>query len=50
MLQLGPLTDLIDVFGPFIIPVALFVCGLLGYLVLVVLSRASVGLGRRQKE
>ena len=37
-----PLLDgLIGTFGPFVIPVLLFVIGLIGYLMLVVLSRAS---------
>lgn len=34
------LGGLLEVFGPFVIPVALFAGGLIGYLVLVVLSRA----------
>ncbi len=37
-------TEILDgvlaVFGPFVIPVALFVGGLIGYLVLVAISRA----------
>lgn len=41
MLQLGPLSALIDVFGPFIIPVVLFGCGFVGYLVLVALGRVG---------
>ena len=31
---LGPLTTLFDTVGPFLIPVVLFVGGLIGYLVL----------------
>ena len=50
MLQLGPLTDLIGVFGPFVIPAVLFVCGFVGYLVLVALSRAGVFSGGRDSE
>lgn len=50
MLQLGPLTDLIGVFGPFVIPVVLFACGLVGYLVLVALSRAGAFSGGRKSE
>ncbi|SEO98363.1 hypothetical protein SAMN04487948_109145 [Halogranum amylolyticum] len=46
VLQLGPFSDLIGVFGPFVIPVVLFVCGLLGYLILVALGRAGLGNGR----
>jgi hypothetical protein len=45
VLQLGPLSDLIDVFGPFIIPVLLFACGFVGYLLLVALGRAGLGNG-----
>ncbi|MFQ3476325.1 hypothetical protein HKK80_08695 [Halonotius sp. F2-221B] len=30
----GPLTTLLDLVGPFVIPVVLFVGGLIGYLVL----------------
>jgi len=30
----GPLSTLFNAFGPFVIPVALFVGGLIGYLVL----------------
>ena len=30
----GPLTTLIDLVGPFVIPVVLFIGGLIGYLVL----------------
>ena len=37
-----PLLDgLIGTFGPFVIPVVLFVIGLIGYLLLVALSRAA---------
>ena len=43
VLQLGPLSDLIDAFGPFVIPVILFTCGLVGYLILVALGRAGFG-------
>lgn len=38
-MQLGPLDMLIGVFGPFVIPVVLFVSGLIGYLLLLTLSR-----------
>lgn len=48
MLQLGPLSDLINVFGPFVIPVFLFVCGFVGYLILVALGRAGLGNGDRE--
>lgn len=43
MLQLGPLSDLISVFGPFVIPALLFFCGFVGYLILVLLGRAGLG-------
>lgn len=38
-MQLGPLDMLLSVFGPFVIPVVLFVAGLIGYLLLLTLSR-----------
>lgn len=47
VLQLGPLSDLIGVFGPFIIPVLLFACGFVGYLILLALGRAGLGNGER---
>lgn len=47
VLQLGPLSDLISVFGPFVIPVLLFACGFVGYLILVALGRAGLGNGER---
>ncbi len=37
--MLGPLGGLVDAFGPFLIPVAIFVAGLLGYAVLFLLNR-----------
>jgi len=33
-MALGPLTTLINLVGPFVIPVVLFIGGLIGYLVL----------------
>jgi hypothetical protein len=45
-LGLGPIDALIDVFGPFVIPVLFFVAGIVGYLVLVALGRAGI-VGRR---
>lgn len=36
------LGELLRTFGPFLIPVALFVAGLVGYTVLVLLGRAGV--------
>lgn len=38
--QLGPVDSLVDVFGPFVLPVLLFAAGFVGYLVLVALGRA----------
>ncbi|WP_411963146.1 hypothetical protein [Haloferax sp. YSMS24] len=38
MLQLGPLDTLIQMFGPFVIPVLLFAVGVAGYLVIVALG------------
>ncbi|WP_396612941.1 hypothetical protein ACH9L7_06670 [Haloferax sp. S1W] len=38
MLQLGPLDTLIGIFGPFAIPVLLFVAGAVGYLIIVALG------------
>lgn len=46
-LGLGPIDALIDVFGPFVIPVLFFVAGIVGYLVLVALGRAGI-VGRRE--
>lgn len=46
-LGLGPIDALIDVFGPFVIPVLFFVAGVVGYLVLVALGRAGV-VGKRE--
>ncbi|EMA03192.1 MULTISPECIES: hypothetical protein [Haloferax] len=43
MLQLGPIDGLIEVFGPFAIPILLFVAGFVGYLVLVALGRTGWG-------
>jgi hypothetical protein len=37
-----PLGDLLRTFGPFVIPVAVFAAGLVGYLTLVVLGRAGL--------
>jgi hypothetical protein len=37
------LDGLLGLFGPFVIPVVLFVGGVIGYLLLVVLSRARNG-------
>lgn len=39
-MALGPLDSLINAFGPFVLPVLLFLLGLIGYLVLLTLSRA----------
>jgi hypothetical protein len=41
-LGLGPIDALIDVFGPFVIPVLLFAIGIVGYLLLVALGRAGL--------
>jgi hypothetical protein len=38
-MSLGPLDSLLNTFGPFVLPVLLFVGGLVGYLVLLKLSR-----------
>jgi len=46
-LGLGPIDALIDVFGPFVIPVLFFVAGIVGYLVLVALGRAGI-VGKRE--
>ncbi|WP_224337395.1 hypothetical protein [Haloprofundus halobius] len=40
--QLGPVEALISTFGPFVIPVLIFVVGIVGYLILVALGRAGV--------
>ncbi|WP_185903195.1 hypothetical protein [Halonotius terrestris] len=40
-MALGPLDTLINTFGPFVLPVLLFLLGLIGYLVLLTLSRAQ---------
>ncbi|KTG10290.1 hypothetical protein AUR64_11980 [Haloprofundus marisrubri] len=45
-LQLGPIETLVSTFGPFVIPVLIFVVGLVGYLVLVALGRAGLVNGR----
>jgi hypothetical protein len=45
-LGLGPIDALIDVFGPFVIPVLLFAVGIVGYLLLLALGRAGI-VGRR---
>jgi hypothetical protein len=42
VLGLGPFDALLEVFGPFVIPVLLFALGIVGYLVLVALGRAGV--------
>ncbi|WP_224450226.1 hypothetical protein [Haloprofundus salilacus] len=49
VLQLGPVEALISTFGPFVIPVLMFVVGMIGYLILVALGRAGLvnGGGRR---
>jgi hypothetical protein len=39
-MSLGPLDSLLSTFGPFVLPVLLFVGGLIGYLVLLKLSQA----------
>lgn len=39
---LAPVEFLISIFGPFVIPVLLFVFGLIGYLVIMSLQRAGV--------
>lgn len=45
---LAPVEYLISVFGPFVIPVLLFVAGFIGYLVIMSLQRAGlVGRGAR---
>ncbi|MFC5365910.1 hypothetical protein [Salinirubrum litoreum] len=41
-LGLGPIDALIDVFGPFVIPVLLFAVGIVGYLLLLALGRAGI--------
>jgi hypothetical protein len=46
-LGLGPIDALIDVFGPFVIPVLLFAVGIVGYLLLVALGRAGI-VGKRE--
>ncbi len=38
-MQLGPIDLLIELFGPFVLPVLLFVAGLIGYFLLLSLSR-----------
>ncbi len=38
-MALGPLDSLIETFGPFVLPVLLFVGGLIGYLLLLKLSQ-----------
>lgn len=38
-MALGPLDSLIGTFGPFVLPVLLFLGGLIGYLVLLRLSQ-----------
>jgi hypothetical protein len=43
-MALGPIDVLVGVFGPFALPVLLFVLGLVGYLLLVALSRAGYDL------
>ncbi len=40
--MIDPLGPLFRTFGPFVIPVALFVAGLVGYAVIVALGRAGV--------
>jgi hypothetical protein len=44
-----PLGELLRTFGPFVIPVAVFVAGLVGYAVLVALGRAGL-VGTREAE
>lgn len=39
-MSLAAIDGLLELFGPFVIPVVLFVGGMFGYLLLLVLSRA----------
>ena len=47
-MSLGPLDSLLNTFGPFVLPVLLFVGGLVGYLVLLKLSRTFNAVRRGQ--